>query len=202
MAAPATGRGSRPARPTGPPTAAGRAEGDDPLVVGRARPEGDVEGVGPEDGLGGIPPLHQGHGPVLHQLPEAEVDDLLEVVQAPDVGVQERAHRTVRVGRILANQGEGGAGDRLGHPEAGPEPLGERRLASPEIAGQQEDVAGDAPSGHHGGQRPGLVGGVGVQDERERRGHDDHPRSCLARMRSARISATTAPPERRAAAGW
>ena len=66
----------------------------------------------------------------------------MEVVQPPDVGVEQGANRSLPFHRVLADQGEGGTGHRFGHPEAGPESLGEGRLAGAEVAGQEQDVAG------------------------------------------------------------
>ena len=206
------GHGATAHRPRAPARASHRADhgrargsdGDDPYVVVRlaVRPPADGQGVGPEDRLGGVPPLDEGHRPVLDQLAEAQVDDLVEVVQTPDVGVQEGAHGAVPAQRILADQGEGGAGDGLGHPEAGTEPLGERGLARPRSPASRRTSPGTAHPGHRPGQGPGLVGAVVVEDQRGRGPHESQPSSCLARIRSARISATTTPPERRAAAGW
>ena len=182
------------------------------VVVGRLQP--DEEGSRPEDGLGGVAPLHQGHPAVLDQLAQAQVDDLVEMVEPVDVGVQEHPDRGGPAQRVLADQDEGGAGDRLGDPEGGAEPLGEGGLARAQVPGQQEHVPGRAQPGQGPGQLPGLVGRGGDQGQtlgpgpRQRHrpvgrsGHELHPSSCLARIRSARISATTTPPERRAAAGW
>ena len=43
-----------------------------------------------EHGLGHVPPLDDGHGVVLHQLAEGEVGDLAQMLEAVQVGVQER----------------------------------------------------------------------------------------------------------------
>ncbi len=131
----------------------------------------------------------------------------MEVVEAPHVGVEQRPTRTPGPSgrsyhRVLADQSEGGAGDRLGDTEPGPEALDEGRLPRAQVTGQQQDVAGDTEHGQLGGQGPGLIGCRRAQDQGRRLRHELHPRSCLARTRSARISATTAPPDRRAAAGW
>ena len=66
-------------------------------VVGRHRRAVQPHGERslPEDGLGRVAPLHQGHPAVLDQLAQAQVDDLLEVVEPVEVGVQQttRTHR-------------------------------------------------------------------------------------------------------------
>ena len=51
--------------------------------------EADGDGVGAEHGLGHVAPLHHGHGVVLDQLGDGEVDDLAQVLEAVEIGVQE-----------------------------------------------------------------------------------------------------------------
>ena len=52
------------------------------------------------------------------------------------------------------------------------EALGERGLAGPEVAGQQEQVAGSGQLGQRGGQRLGLVDRRAVQQRRITRSVD------------------------------
>ncbi len=58
------------------------------------------QGQGPvtQDGLGGVAPLDEGHAAVLDHLTESEVGDLGQVVEAVDVGVEQRPdpHRVRR----------------------------------------------------------------------------------------------------------
>ena len=61
-----------------------------PLVVSVALGETDGDGVGAEHGLGHVAPLHDGHGVVLDQLGDGEVDDLAQVLEAIQVRVQQR----------------------------------------------------------------------------------------------------------------
>ncbi len=137
-------------------TAGQRSDHDGPRALQPDGPAGlvvavhlqvDAQPVVPEDGLGRLAPLDDGHAAVLHQLAEAEVGDLVAVREAVEVGVDELTERTSVGQRVLAHQGERRAGDGVGDPEGGAEPLGEGRLAGAEVSGQQHDVAGPAQSG-------------------------------------------------------
>src|SRR5207244_8611313 len=92
------------------------------------------------------------------------------------------------------------AGDRLLHAEGAPEALHEGGLPRAQIAGEQDEVAGAGQGGHLPGQSAGVVDRLGAG-----RQHDaPAPASTfLARIRSARILATTSPPPPwTAAEGW
>ena len=195
-------------------------DGDHPGRVHRARFQLHGERPLSEEGTGGLTPLDQNHATLLHQLPEVEVDHLVEAVQAVDIGVHEGTEARPIRHRVLPDQREGGAGDGAGDPQPGAEPLGEHRLAGAQVTDQQDHVTGTAQIGQGRSQGPGLVGRSGGQAQhppvgrqspsgcprhRSRLGrpcHEDRPMPCLARTRSARISASSTPPERRAAAGW
>ena len=73
------------------------------VVVSRVQPH--EERSRPEDGLGGVAPLDQGHPAVVDQLAQSQVDDLVEVVEPVDVGVQEDPHRGRAVHRVLRGPG-------------------------------------------------------------------------------------------------
>ena len=112
-----------------------------PVVVGVGL-QPQVQRIPAQYRRGRVPPLDQGHRTVLHQLGQPEVDDLVQVVEPVDVGVEQPAQprstdvRTGPVDRVVADQGERRAGDGLGHPEPGPEALGERGLSGPQVTGQ------------------------------------------------------------------
>src|SRR5437879_3259891 len=83
---------------------------------------------------------------------------------------------------VGADEDEGRAGDRLFDPEGAPEALDERRLPRPQVARQQQEVAGPGDAGDLHGQRTGVVDRL-----RARRQHST-PASAsarFARMRSA-----------------
>ena len=102
-------------------------------------------------------------------------------------------------------------------PSPAPNPWAKVGLAGAQVTGQQDHVAGQAQAGP--GPRPAArvwsaeaVTSSSTAVGRPRRPASGSaadgavtrsiPSSCLARTRSARISATTTPPDRRAAAGW
>ncbi len=117
-------------------------------------------------------------------------------VSEGDVGGAGSGGRRTKVGLVI------GSADAEGASEA----LGEGGLPRPEVADQEDQVPGEAMVGEHLGEGLRLVGSLALH----RSGavappgfaHSPHPSSCLARMRSARIWATTTPPDRSAAEGW
>ncbi len=143
-----------PARP-GPPSV---GDGDRPAVVVAARREQDREGALPEDRARRRRPTRPGPP---RRPPPARRDRGRRsrgAVEPVDVGVQQRPHtRRAGLDRVLPDQGEGGAGDRVGDPEGPPEPLGEGGLPGTEVAGQQDQVAGPAVLGER--RRPGPASG-------------------------------------------
>ena len=78
--------------PPGAPGGSGGPHRDHPVVVMTRRQQGDGQGPFSEHGLGHVAPLDQGHAPVIDQLTQTQVDDLLETVEPVDVGMQQRAH--------------------------------------------------------------------------------------------------------------
>ena len=116
------------------------------MGVGRQRQR---QSSGTEDGLGRISPFDQSQAAVLHQLAQTEVGDLPEVVEPVDVGMEQRPHSGRRYRHlVLADEREGGAGDRLEDSECPAESLGEGRLPRPEVTGKQQHVARHAQRGH------------------------------------------------------
>ena len=98
-------------------------------------------------------------------------------------------------------------------PSPAPNPWAKVVLPAPRPPARRSTSPGRHTAAMAARQLAGLPGGGGHQDQVVGRGppvghrlrtsgHELHPSSCLARIRSARISATTTPPERRAAAGW
>ena len=216
---------SSPARPPRP----GQVDRHPPLLLVPVLIGGEShrERVTTEHGLGHVAPLHHGDGVVLDQLADGEVGDLAEVLQSIEIGMEEGAHRRDPVDRVpvdrvpvhpvpvdragrhrvRAHEREGRARDVVGDPEADRDPLGQRGLPRPQVAGEEHHVAGSQAPGQGGAQGPGVVGRLGPQPHRGGlpggRAHGGSPmRSRLARTKSARISATTSAPPRKPAAGW
>ena len=54
------------------------------------------EGALTQHGGGEVSPLDQGHGPVLDQLTQPQVHDLVEMVESVDVGMEKSDRRPTR----------------------------------------------------------------------------------------------------------
>ena len=120
----------------------------------RAQPHG--ERPSPRTGSAASPHSTRATPPSSTSSPEAQVDDLVEVVETVDVGVQQRpGHPTAcpPLDRVLADQREGGAGDRARRSPGPPRTPGRRwscRRPGHRPAGQH--VAGHGTAGP--GPRP------------------------------------------------
>ena len=202
-AAPAGGGGQGaghlvgPSRPAAP---AADAEGAVRQVGARRRGvERDVEGVIAQRGGGQVPPFDEGDGALLHQLGQGQLHHLTDGAGAVDVGVDQGLDGSGTVAAVLADQGEGGTGDRALDTEGGGKALGEGRLARAEVPDEEDGVARRAHPGQAGRHLLGPRRRFGLDD-------DGPPHqalmSRLARTRSARISARASPPARRTKAGW
>ena len=129
-----------------------RYQRDQPVVVARSQLQAHLQEVGGQDGGGNVSPLDQRHAALVEQLGQRQVDDLLEVVEAVHVGVDEREPALVG-----AHQGEGGARHLLFDAQTPPEALGEDRLAGAQLPRQQDDVSRLRQTGHGGRQLPRVV---------------------------------------------
>ena len=139
--APAAAASLGPVGPAGrPDRATGRRCVRSSVAPGRLRGPTVRRRSSPEDRGGHVAPLDQGHRAVLDQL-GAGPGRPPRPASPAGRGRRGGAGRTGPRQRVLAHQGEGGAGHRAGHPEAAGEALGEGGLAGPEAADQQQQVA-------------------------------------------------------------
>src|SRR5438552_4011810 len=106
-----------------------------PVVLAVTPLEAHLEEVRGQGRRGHVAPLDE-RDPVLHQLGQAEVDHLLQMVEAVHVGMDEPD-----ASDVAAHERERGAHDRLGDAERPPEALGEGGLARAQASGQEHDVA-------------------------------------------------------------
>ena len=98
-----------------------------------------------------VAPLDDGDRAPAQELVETDVVQLLEMVEAIDVDVDER-HPAL----VLADEREGGADDDLVDAERARDPLREHRLAHAEVTGQRDHVAGTQDRAHPGRERERL----------------------------------------------
>ena len=219
-AAPPWGQGRRPGPPTGRPrpspselTVTARCG---VVVVGAGR-QPDDEGSRPEDGLGHVPPLDQGHAAVLDQLGR---------------GPGRRSRAGGRGGRRRHGAGpDRGPAGRSGRPtgywrtrvkvglvtgSATPRPAANPWAKVVLPAPRSPASSTTSPGTHRAARAPARARVWSAEVVRSppgrhrsagrRRGPrpvtSSIPAAAWPGSRSARISATTTPPERRAAAGW
>src|SRR4051812_9637521 len=146
----------RPSRPRG-------AETHHACVVVVAELEPHLDELGRERRDHGVAPLDQRHALVVDQLAEAEVEELLQALEAVGVDVNDRKDALIRV-----HDHERGAGDGLLDAQGLAEPLHEGGLACAQVTGEQEQVAAPRHGGEFGCQGPRVVGRLGVSGQHGR----------------------------------
>ena len=198
-------------RASSPPTSAS-ATGSLGARRPPARPgrQDHPERVGPEHRCGHVAPLDQGHRAVLDQLGQGQV---VHLGQGAPGGRRRRG--AARPPRRRRGSGYWRTRVKVGlvtgpaTPRARANPWAKVVLPAPRPPpAAPRHPAGPGPA-RAAAERPGCrsADGRGQPDRRQgaRRPAAAHRPAAsrrLARTRSARISATTSPPERRAAAGW
>ena len=178
------------------PRAARGLERDETVVVVVTGRQPHVEPFYWEQRADAFTPLDDHDRSTADELVEADVVQLLEMVEAIDVDMDER-HRAL----VLTHEREGGAHHFFVDTERSCDALREHRLPRAEITREHDDVAGRKIV-------PTRAASENVSCRRARahrqRGHVARaPASArFTCTKSARACASAAPPFRRTAAGW